>query len=309
MKRVSIVVLNWNGADMTATCLQSLEKLATGDFSFSVTVVDNGSNREDVSKLKSLNIKNYSLEIVENSVNLGYAGGNNVGIKKALREKADYVMVLNNDTTVDGNLLKPFVKAAEKKKDDGVFSPKIYFAKGFEFHKNRYKKSDMGKVVWAVGGEIDWRNVYGTNIGVDQVDRGQFNRMKSVDFSPGTCVFAHRRVFEEVGLFDERYYLYLEDVELSVRAKRLGYEVFYVPEAVVWHKVAQSSEIGGALNDYFITRNRLLFGMEYAPLRAKLALLRESLAFLKSGRPWQRTGVKDFYLRKFGRGSWEDGKK
>ena len=83
-----------------------------------------------------------------------------------------------------------------------------------------------------------------------------------------------------------------------------GFEVMYVPDAHIWHKVAQSSGIGSELNDYFITRNRMLFGLKYAPLRTKLALIKESLKLLLSGRKWQKTGISDYYLGRFGKGSW-----
>jgi len=98
--------------------------------------------------------------------------------------------------------------------------------------------------------------------------------------------------------------MYYEDIDLSMRIKKAGFEVLYIPSANVWHKVAQSSGIGSGLNDYFITRNRLLFGMRYAKLRTRFALYRESLRFLLSGRVWQRKGVLDFYLGRLGKGSW-----
>jgi hypothetical protein len=110
---------------------------------------------------------------------------------------------------------------------------------------------------------------------------------------------------KNAGLFEEKYFMYLEDADLSQRLKRKGWEVLYTPKAEIWHKVAQSSGIGSDLNDYFITRNRLLFGMRYAALRTKFALIRESIRLLLTGRKWQKTGIRDFYLGRFGRGSWK----
>ena len=162
----------------------------------------------------------------------------------------------------------------------------------------------MGKVIWYSGGEIDWGNVYGKTRGVDEVDGGQYDTMEKTDYATGTCMFIRAKVLKDVGLFDEKYFMYYEDTDLSMRLIKSGYGVFYVPSSVIWHKVAQSSGIGGDLNDYFITRNRLLFGIKYAPLRSKIALIKESLRFTISGRKWQRTGVHDFYLRKLERGSW-----
>ena len=118
-------------------------------------------------------------------------------------------------------------------------------------------------------------------------------------------MFLSRNALEKVGLFDEKYFMYFEDTDLSMRLKRVGFRVFYVPRAVLWHKVAQSSAIGSSLNDYFITRNRMLFGMKYAPLRARFALLREALKFLLYGRNWQRIGVIDYITGNLWKGSWK----
>ena len=103
---------------------------------------------------------------------------------------------------------------------------------------------------------------------------------------------------------DEKFFLYYEDSDFCERIRRRGYSIIYSPKAILWHKVAQSSKIGSDLNDYYIHRNRLLFGIRYAPMHAKLALLKESVRFLFFGRPWQKKGVRDFYLGKLGRESW-----
>ena len=100
--------------------------------------------------------------------------------------------------------------------------------------------------------------------------------------------------------------MYLEDADLSLRMRRAGWKVLYTPYGHLWHKVAQSSGIGSDLNDYYITRNRLLFGMRYASLKTRLALYKESLRFLLDGRDWQKKGVMDFYLGRFGKGSWNN---
>ncbi len=297
MKKVFIVILNWNRADETMECVTSLDKCQMSNVKCQIIIVDNGS----VEKLK---IKNEKLKIIENKENLGFAEGNNVGVRYALENDADYLMILNNDTLVEKNLIINFLEATEKYKDVGIFSPKIYFAPGFEFHKNRYKASDLGRVIWSAGGNIDWNNVYGNNLGVDEVDLGQFDKPKIIDFAPGTCMFIRRNVFEKLGLFDEKYFLYYEDVDFCVKAAKLGFRSIYWPKSIIWHKVAGSSAIGSDLNDYFITRNRLLFGSHYASLRTKFALLRESVKLLLKGRKLQRIGVRDFYLRNLGKGSW-----
>lgn len=303
MVKVAVIVLNWNRHRETIECLKSIRELRIVNCELWVYVVDNGSTDGCVDKIKNTNEK-LNIQIIQNKQNLGYAGGNNVGIRQALKDGADFVVVLNNDTIVDKNLIIEFLKEAQENPDAGIFSPKIYFAKGFEFHKNRYSKKDLGRVIWAAGGDLDWNNVYGANHGVDEVDSGQFEKEREIDFATGACMFVRREVFEKVGFFNEDYFLYFEDVEFCERVKRRSFKILYAPNSFLWHKVAQSSGIGSGLNDYFTTRNRLLFGLKYAGLRAKLALVRESLGLLAAGRYWQKRGVVDFYLGRWGKGSW-----
>lgn len=305
MTKVFIVILNWNRANDTIDCLKSISKLRTKDFELTSVIVDNGSTDDSLSEIKKHAGSKPGYKFVINKSNLGFAAGNNKGIEYALKNDADYVMVLNNDTLVDRNLVIDLLGVMEKDQTIGAASPKIYFAPGFEFHKDRYNKRVLGKVIWYAGGKIDWNNVYGSTKGVDEVDTGKYDKQTETDFANGTCLFLRSEALKKTGYFDERYYLYYEDTELSCRLVKNGWKIVYVPQAIVWHKVSQSSGIGSDLNDYFITRNRLLFGMKYAPIRAKLALLRESVRFLFTGRPWQKSGVIDFYTGNFGKGSWK----
>jgi GT2 family glycosyltransferase len=304
MKKVAIVILNWNRPDDTIKCLKSIGELRIANYELRVIIVDNGSADNSVNQIRKYFSKFPNYQLLTTNSNLGFAGGNNVGIRRALEDGASYVLVLNNDTVIDPLLINQLISSAEKYPRTGIFSPKIYFAPGFEFHKDRYKKSDLGKVIWWAGGKIDWDNVYGENVGVDEVDCGQYDKVREIDFATGACMLVRREVFEKVGLFDEKYFMYLEDADFCIRAERSGFKILFVPEAKLWHKVAQSSGIGSSLNDYFITRNRLLFGMRYASLRTKFALVKESVKFLLSGRSWQKVGVRDYYIGKFGRGSW-----
>ncbi len=304
-KRVFVVVLNWNRADDTLECLRSISDLHLPNTSLTVVVVDNASTDDSVERIKKGKWP-FNFVVLKNSRNLGFAAGNNVGIDYSLKSGADYVMVLNNDTIVNKNLLDNLISSFDcKNKKVGVVSPKIYFAKGFEFYKNRYSENDLGRVIWYAGGRIDWNNVFGINVGVDEVDKGQFDKEVETDFATGCCSLFSALALKRVGLYDKRYFMYFEDVDLSVRLKKVGYKVLFNPKGMVFHKVAQSSGIGSDLNDYFITRNRLLFGMKYAPIRSKIALIRESFRFLVSGRKWQKVGVIDFYRGNFGKGSWK----
>lgn len=304
MVRVYIVILNWNRKEETLACLESLEGLKVSGFELKIIIVDNASSDNSVSAFVKFKSK-FEVEIIENKKNLGYAMGNNVGIEYALNDKSDFILILNNDTQVSPSLVLNLLQSARNNPKAGAFSPKIYFAKGYEFHKSRYKKDELGEVVWSAGGGIDWANVFGKNDGIDEVDKGQFDIEKEIEFATGACVMYRAQALKEVGKFNSSYFMYFEDVDLSLRLKKGGWGIFYVPTAVLWHKVAQSSGSGSGLNDYFIARNRMFFGMKYAPLRAKFALLRESIRIFLSGRLWQKKGIRDFYMGKFGKGSWK----
>src|SRR3989344_2005416 len=303
MKKIAIIILNWNRKDETIECIKSLSHINYSNLQCEIVVVDNASTDGSIKELGKLKLK-FKIKIIINKSNLGFAAGNNVGIRYALKNNFDAILILNNDTFVDKNLLVELVNIADKSNNWGMISPKIYFAKGFEFHKNKYSKKDLGKVIWSAGGEIDWNNVFGKNRGVDEVDEGQYDSDEEIEFATGACVFINSEALSKCGQFDERYFMYFEDVDLSVRFKESGFKIYYAPKAVLWHKVAQSSGIGGGLNDYFITRNRMLFATLYAPFRTRFAILREATKLLVVGRKWQKRGVIDFFTGKFGNGSW-----
>ncbi len=300
--KICVIILSWNRKEDTIETIKSLSKSVVDGFVLNTLVVDNASTDETDIAIKKLFPE---VEIIVNKNNLGFAEGNNVGIRHALKKGFDYVVVLNNDTVVDSNLVQNIFEEHQKDEKIGAISPKIYFAKGFEFHKDRYKESELGKVIWYAGGLIDWDNVYGSNRGVDEVDNGQFDNTQETDFATGCFVMYKRKALEEVGLYDKRYFAYMEDVDHSQRIKDAGWKVLYSPKGMMWHKVSQSSKVGGELNDYYLTRNRMLFGLKYASLRAKFALVRESLRLLLMGRRWQKIGIRDYYLGNFGKGSWK----
>lgn len=301
--QVSLIILNWNGYKDTLSCLDSVRKLNITDFKLQVVVIDNASTDESVESLIDYKIPDASFELILNKNNLGYAGGMNVGIKNAIKNNSDYVLLLNNDVRLDEMLLVKLLESAESD-TVGIVVPKIYFEKGYEFHKDRYKTNQLGKVIWYAGGILDWDNVYGKNRGVDEVDHGQYDNACETDFATGNCMLVNVGAIRDAGVFNEDYYMYMEDMELSQRFRIKGWKIIFTPEALLWHKVAQSSGIGSGLNDYFTTRNRLIFGMKYAKFRTKVALVRESIRMLLNGRKWQKRGVIDFYLRNFGKGSW-----
>lgn len=152
---------------------------------------------------------------------------------------------------------------------------------------------------------MDWDNINGSHRGVDEVDKGQYDTPSSTDLLTGCCVLFPRQILEKTNGFDEKYFLYYEDADINERIKRMGFTIWYQPTAVLWHiNAGATGGSGSVLQDYFISRNRMLFGMRYARLRTRIALVRESISLFRKGREWQKIGVRDYYRGKFGRGSY-----
>lgn len=302
MKKVGIVTVTYNTSEDTLAFLHSLKQSKTPDISLDIIIVDNGS--EEVFTLPE-SLQQDDIKIIRSEINTGFSGGNNIGIQEALQRDADYILIINNDTIVDPDMLQNLLSVLESKPDVGVTTPKIYFAKGHEFHKDRYKPEELGKVLWFAGGSTDWDNVTSIHRGIDEVDHGQYDTTEEITFATGCCMLFKKEVLEKIGLFDDRYFLYYEDADLNERVRRAGYKIYYVPEAKLTHvNAASTGGAGNVLHDYFLSRNKMLFGMTYAPLRTKIALLRESFRLLRTGRSFQKLAIRDYYLHKFNKGTF-----
>lgn len=303
MKKIAIIVLNWKQPKLTIETITSLLKINHPSFSYEIVLVDNGSPDDSIKKFNKKYKNNKLVKILNTKANLGYAGGNNFGIKYALENDFDFLIIMNNDVLVDPNFVEEMLKESN---EFDIVGPKTYFAPGFEFHKDRYKKKDLGKVIWSFGGKIDWKNIYGSNIGIDKVDHGQFEKInQDVDFISGCCLMASSGVFKTIGLFDKKYFMYLEDVDFCQRAKKSNLKLACIPKSIIWHINSGSSKSGGDLHDYFITRNRIYFAYKYASSRTKFAIFRESIKILLDQSKWKKQAVIDLYRKKMNKGSWQ----
>jgi hypothetical protein len=299
MDHITIILVHYNAEKETKECLESLKTLKHNGFDYSVLVIDNAS-KEPFSLTKKLRSKRF--EVVRSEANLGFTGGNNLGIWYANQhQNPDYFLLLNNDTVVAPDFLQHLYDYLKGHVQVGIVTPKIYFAKGHEFHDS-YTPQEKGSVIWFAGGVIDWNNLDAFHIGVDEVDRGQFDRVTSSDFISGCCMLIPRSVIDRVGTFDKKYFLYLEDVDLSVRIKAAGYELRYLPTAKIWHKNAGSTGGSGSqLHQYYQTRNRLLFAFKHGTNRIRVTALGLAARFLLFGTMYQRRGVVDLILQRFGK--------
>ncbi len=301
MTKVTIAILHFGDISVTRACLDSLQRMDISGLDLEILIINNDL-RVVFPDIK--NEKNVKISVINNKENNGFSGGHNQGFRFAIKKHSDYHVIINNDVEVEEKLLQELLHSFENNQNIGVMSPKIYFTKGHEFHKDRYSKNELGKVIWYAGGITDWKNLINKHKGVDEVDKGQYKKDSETDFATGACAIFPREVLQKVGGFDDRYFLYYEDGDLNMRIRKEGYRIFYCAKAVMWHNNAGSSGSGSPLQDYYITRNRMLFGFTYASLRTKAALFRESIKILRSGRSWQKTGIRDFYLRRFGKGSY-----
>jgi GT2 family glycosyltransferase len=180
------------------------------------------------------------------AANLGFTGGNNVGIRIGIEAGADYILLLNNDTLVAPDLLATLVGAAQKWPEAGVYSAKIYYA-------------DQPTTFWFAGGDLGELGEEGTHRGMGEIDQGQFDVVSESSFVSGCVVFVRTDVLRKVGLLDERYFCMWEDVDWSIRFVKAGFRPLYIPQARVWHKASRS--LGGVMSPmamYYYERNRLL---------------------------------------------------
>lgn len=245
-----IIILNWNQWQLTAECIRSLQRVDYDNLH--LVVIDNGSIDDSVEKLRD----EFGQEIILilTNQNLGYAGGNNIGIQYAIDHAADYVMVLNNDTIVQPDFIFPLLARLQQQKNIGVVTPKIYFL-------------HQPQTIWAVGGKINrWQGHAGSR-GRGELDTGQYNHPQPVAYTTGCCFLAYRTVFQQVGGFDEKYFAYFEDTDWSQRVWEKGWEIWYEPTSVIWHVAGGSAEKNNSKSQgtrsayliYLLTRNNLWF--------------------------------------------------
>lgn len=240
--KVAVVILNWNGVKDTVECLESLKKVTYRDYQ--VIVVDNGSRGNDVDILKE-KFGDY-VQIIENDKNYGFAEGNNIGMRYALtNHNPDYLLLLNNDITVDPDFLTELVKAAENNPEIGLLGPVVY---------DYYKQS----VVRGTGSglRISWWR--GIPVSLMPSQSGQeVDGIREADFVEGSCMLVRRNVIDQVGMLDSVYFAYWEETDWCVRIKRAGYKVCCVLSSKIWHKVQPSYRDTRKL--YYFLRNDILF--------------------------------------------------
>lgn len=292
LKKVALVTVNFNGTKDTLELLETIKKLNTKDLEFKAVIVDKTSGSWIGDSIKN---KPDYLDLVQAGCDKGFTGGYNRAMQYAVAWGAEYILVINNDTLIgDNDLLYKLMAVLDDKEDAKVVSPKIYFAKGYEF-KDRYEKSELGKVLWYAGGEFDWNNVRSVHNGIDDVDDGiKYRETVKTGFVSGCCFMVKRETLEKFGYFDEDLFAYFDDNDWMQRILMGGGKLYFCGRTHIYHKVSQTMGIGSPQTDYLITRNRLYFTFKYASSRTKFAVIREMVRQLLTGREAQKKGVVDF---------------
>ncbi|MBQ6438399.1 glycosyltransferase family 2 protein [bacterium] len=234
---------------------------------------------------------------------MGFTGGNNLGFAVASREfNPDYFLLLNADTLVQPDFLAHLLASLHAHPDWGLASPKIYFAPGCEFHRTDYPADQRGHVIWFAGGSIDWDNLLTCHRGVDEIDRGQFEHETELDFATGCCFLIRREVLATTGVFDDQYFLYYEDTDLSARLKTHGFKLGFVPSSIVWHKNGGATNGSGSdLQTFYQTRNRLHFFATYGNWRVRQRVVRLAWRLLRHGSKIEQLAAKHWFLHRLGK--------
>ncbi len=209
--------------------------------------------------------------------NKGYAYGLNQGIQQAINKGYRFLCPMNNDVTMKSDFVAN-IKKSLTSHPTSIIGAKIYYYPGFEYHQSRYNESERGKVLWYAGGITDWNNVYTTHRGVDEVDKGQYDTFEPTTFITGCFMAYDKSVVEKIGNWDSSYFLYFEDADYCARAMNARVPLFFDPSIVIWHKSGQStSGAASAFQQRYLDKNRMKFGLKYAPLRTKLHLVKNFL--------------------------------
>ena len=249
-------MLSWNGREDTLRCLESLHCVET-------VCVDNGSSDSSAEAVAG---RFPEVELVRNAQNLGYAAGNNAGIRRALDRGADWVWLVNNDVVVEPGAVAALEAAAVVRPDAGVLACKVFFA-------------EPPDRLWYAGGRFNLLLGYsGRQDGYGERDDGRFDLLRDVERATGAAMAVSRAAIERVGLLDEDLFAYVEDVEWCLRIRRSGFAVVFAPEARVRHRVSASTGgAGSPASLYYDTRNTLVVCERYRPLPPGLTAFRRGI--------------------------------
>lgn len=286
------IIVNWNLATETIPCIESL--LAAGASAGQIVVVDNGSQDDSVARLTER--FGPQIQLLSHPTNLGFAGGNNIGIEFALAAGADWVLLVNNDTVVEPTFLQELMNAAAQHPAHPIIGPLILY----------YTEPDR---IWSLGDRLIPGTLITRRLWHDAAVPDGLAAFIAVDFLNACCMLIHRSVFATIGLLNATYFMYAEDVDFCWRARRAGLQLGCATKARIWHKVSRSTGVYHPQARYWRITNQIRVYRTYArpwqvPLMFGFTLVR-SLK-LAAGDLWQkRTALAERTLRAWVDGWWK----
>ncbi|PRX57576.1 glycosyltransferase family 2 protein [Flagellimonas meridianipacifica] len=255
---VSIITINYNESDVTLDLLKSARNLTYPNYE--IIVVDNASPNDNPDIIKEMYPE---IRLIKSPENLGFAGGNNLGVKEA---KGEYLLFINNDTIVPPDFIQPLVETLQSDEKIGMVSPKI------KFHW------DPTLIQYAGYTPMNKWTIRNNSIGYHEKDNGDFDEPKETQSIHGAAMMVPKKVVDEVGMMTEIYFLYYEEHDWAEMIKRAGYKIYYQPKTHILHKESVSTGKFSPLKTYYISRNRILFARRnFKPLSLGVSLLFQCL--------------------------------
>ena len=236
---ISLIAINYNQSQVTFELLESLKNLEYPRYE--VIIVDNGSPDRSIEKIRT---EYPDVIFIESKQNLGFAGGNNLGLAHA---KGEFIFFINNDTELLSNTLNPLVEKLRESDKIGMVCPKIRF---------HYQPDTIQFAGYTALNKITIRN---NLIGYREKDVGQYNESRKTPFGHGAAMMVKRDVIQQVGRMADIYFLYYEELDWCTRIINKGFDIWYVPDSLVYHKESISTGKMSPLKIYYISRNRILY--------------------------------------------------
>ena len=261
-KKVYIVLLNYNGFQDTIECVNSIKKTIKRD-DYSIIVVDNKSTDDSI-RIMEKELKK-DIILIKSDCNNGFSAGNNIGIQYALDNGADYVMLLNNDTIVEEDVLTPMLNFAKNNTKCGCISCRICY-------NNERNK------IWYDGGFFNPLNCRAKHYRFNK-ESSQIKGINEATFITGCCMLIPTEVINKVGLMDERYFLYVEDTEYCLRIRKHEYKLYWDADHKIYHKVSSSTKKISELSQFYEIRNRLLLRDTYLNFIQKITMAIYNIVF------------------------------
>lgn len=297
-EKIGVILVNYNGKQYNDKCIQSILNSTIRE-QIQIIIVDNASTDGSLEELIERWGNHEQIQIIPLIENYGFSRANNEGIQAAIKQDINNFLLLNNDTEIEPNTIEKM--AESQKRTGGIVVPKIFYA-------------DNSGIIWCAGGEFSRIIKKPRQSGLNRPDSPEFHVSKYCGFANGCCLFLTREIVNCIGFLDERFFLYYEDTEYSLRACEKGVLVWYCADAVVYHKVNGSTKGNERPeNAYYITRNWLLCNRLH--MKKRFALF--CIYFLLNRMAWMLIwivqgkqdmvkalleGVKDFFYGRYGKG-------